>query len=61
MQKITSIPVPDEGTHLYSAYLNKINKVILLVFDNKRIIGIDSERFTNISTMFLDVACVKFV
>jgi hypothetical protein len=60
MQKITSIPLPNEGTYLYSAYINKINKTIFMGFDNKKIIGVDSERYTNKSTMMLDVACLKF-
>jgi hypothetical protein len=47
MQKITSIPLPNEGTYLYSAYINKINKTIFMGFDNKKIIGVDSERYAN--------------
>lgn len=51
MQMIASIQLPNEGCYLYSAYLNKINKTVYLGFDNKKIIGVDSERYTNKSSM----------
>jgi hypothetical protein len=51
MQMIASIQLPSEGCYLYSAYLNKINKTVYLGFDNKKIIGVDSERYTNKSSM----------
>ena len=60
MQKITSIPLPNEGSYLYSAYINKINKTIFMGFDNKKIIGISSENYLTKSAMVLDCACLKF-
>lgn len=60
MQKIATIPLPNEGAYLYSAYLNKTNKTVFMGFDNKKIIGVDSERYTNKSTMSLEIACLKF-
>ncbi len=60
MQKIATIPLPNEGAYLYSAYLNKTNKTVFMGFDNKKIIGVDSERYTNKSTMTLEIACLKF-
>ena len=60
MQKIATIPLPNEGAYLYSAYLNKTNKTVFMGFDNKKIIGVDSERYTNKSTKSLEIACLKF-
>lgn len=60
MKVITSVPVPTEGTYLYSAYFHSLSKTIYLGFENKRLIGLDSERYTNKSSMLMDYACLKF-
>jgi len=59
MQKIVTIPLPNEGCYLYSAYLNKTNKTVFMAFDNKKIIGVDSEKYTNKTMMSLEIACLK--
>lgn len=60
MQKITSIPLPNENCYLYSVYKDEATKTLYLTFDNKQILGFDSERYTKKSNMTLEVACMKF-
>lgn len=60
MQKIASVPLPNENCYLYSVYKDEASKTLFLAFDNKLMIGFDSERYTKKSSMTLEIACMKF-
>ena len=60
MLKVASIALPNQNCYLYSVYFHSLSKTIFLGFDDKKIIGIDSERYTLKSNMTMNEACLKF-
>ena len=60
MQKFASIKPPIKGSFLYSAYKHAQSKTILLAYDSKKMIGIDSENFSQKMSINLEKACMKF-
>ena len=60
MQKINKIDLPNENCYLYSSYKDEQTKTLYLAFDNKQIIGYDSQRYTKKSNMTLEIPCMKF-
>lgn len=45
MQKITSVPLPNENTYLYAVYNHEPSNTMMLAFENKQITGIDSHKY----------------
>ena len=60
MSKIATIPPPTDNCYLYSVYKHELSNTIYLGFDDKKMIGIDSNRYNNKSLMPLDVAILQF-
>ena len=60
MQKIGTVTLPNENCYLYSAYYHELTKRIYLAFDNKKMIGIDSNRYNNKSMTSLEVSILSF-
>lgn len=46
MQQIISVPVPFENAYLYAAHMHDNSKTIILAFDNKKMIGLNSDTYT---------------
>ena len=46
MEKMHSIPNPTEGCYLYSAFKNEQTKTLYLAYDNKQMIGYDTDNYT---------------
>ena len=60
LQKVATIQPPNEGSYLYSAYLDEQSSTIFLAYDSGKMSGIDSKKYTLKSNITLDKACMKF-
>ncbi len=60
MQKIAQVPMPNENTYLYAVYNHGPSKTIMLSFENKLILGIDSQKYTAKCRLPIDSCCLTF-
>jgi hypothetical protein len=60
MEKVNSMKLPSDNCYLYTGYFNAASKTYFMSFDNKKIMGVDSERYSTKTNMTLEVACLKF-
>lgn len=52
--------MPNENTYLYAVYNHGLSKTIMLSFENKLIIGIDSQKYTTKCRLPIDSCCLTF-
>ena len=60
MQRIAQIPNPNENSYLYAVFKHDGSKTILMSYDNKMLIGYDSQTYNKKLSVSMNCTCQKF-